>query len=131
LLPLRQLKYIAGIVEFGVAVLPVAGGELHVFEEQLFFWLKAPLLSRFHGPRLRRDDENHGLRPNVRLDALSQCASDSGYVFVGITVIHGVRKTAFTGSSLDLPVPVVFLHISMEIFIILPAGSTAELNTNK
>jgi hypothetical protein len=89
------------------------------------------LLSRFDGPRLCRDNQNDGFRPNVRLDPLSQRASDCGYVIVRITVIHGVRKNAFSNSTLDLSVPVVFLHVSMQIFIILPAGITTQLNANK
>jgi len=91
----------------------------------------ADLLGRFRGPRLCRDNQNDGFRPNVRLDSLSQCASDCGYVIVRITVIHGVRKSAFSSSTLDLLVPVVFLHISVQIFIILPAGTTTQLDANK
>jgi hypothetical protein len=94
--------------------------------------LKAPSqLGRFHRPRLRRNDENHGLRPNISLDAISQCTGDCGDVLVRVTVIHGVRKNAFSDSSLDLPVPIVVFHISMQIFVILPAGSTMQLNANK
>ncbi len=85
----------------------------------------------FHGPCLRRDNENDGLRPNLRLDALSQCASNCGHIMVRVTVIHGVRKSAFSRSSFDLPVPVVFLHRGMQILVILAAGSSTQLNANK
>jgi hypothetical protein len=48
-------------------------------------------LGRFQGPVLRRDDQNYGLRPDIRLNAFPQCASEVRYVPVRITVIHSVR----------------------------------------
>src|SRR5437879_6594488 len=37
-----------------------------------------PQLGRFHRPRLSGHDENHSLRPNISLDAISQCTGDRG-----------------------------------------------------
>ena len=93
--------------------------------------LKTAPSGGFHRPRLRGDDKNHGLRPNVSLDAFPQCAGDSEDVLVRVALIHGVRKNALSGGSFDVPVPVVVFHICVQILVILPTGRTTQFNANK
>lgn len=104
---------------------------LKVSNRSLQTGYRAAFLRRFHGPVLSRDNENDCLRPNVCLDAFSQCAGDCSYFVVRIAVIHSMRKSTFPRGTLDFSKPVVFLHIGVQVFIVLPAWATTEFDANK
>lgn len=89
------------------------------------------MLRGVHRPILIRDDKHDSFGPHLILYSGSQRARYRRGSSVGVALVHCMRQHALARRPGDFAVPVIFLHICVQIVVILLAWISAQFNSDE